>query len=171
MLNLAAPVTLRQGFAAIAAFGLLCAAIAIALAFEHIGGYIPCALCLEQRTPYYAAIPVLGAGLVLNAKSSPAWLVRATFALGGLIMLYGLWLGVFHAGFEWGFWPGPQDCAVTSGSAAVNANDLLAAIDSVKAPSCDQAALRILGLSFAGWNAVAAAFASGLAAIAAFTRD
>jgi disulfide bond formation protein DsbB len=170
-LNISAPITNRQGFAALAALALLCCAIVIALAFQHVGGYVPCALCLEQRTPYYAAMPVLAAGLLLHAKSSPAWLIRLAFALAAAIMLYGMSLGVFHAGFEWGFWPGPQDCAVTSGGAAVSAGDLLATIDSVKAPSCDQAALRVLGLSFAGWNAVAAAMASGLAAIAAFTRD
>jgi disulfide bond formation protein DsbB len=171
LLNLSSPITVRQGFAALCALGLTCAAIVIALAFQHIGGYVPCALCLEQRTPYYAAIPVLAAGLLLNAKASPAWLVRLAFAIASIIMLYGMGLGVFHAGFEWGLWPGPQDCAVTSGGAAVSAEDLLAAIDSTKAPSCDQAALRILGLSFAGWNAVAAAIAAAFAAIAAFTRD
>ena len=35
------------------------------------------------------------------------------------------------------------------------AGGVLDAIDSVVPPSCDKAALRILGLSFAGWNAIA----------------
>ena len=32
---------------------------------------------------------------------------------------------------------------------------ILDAIDTVIPPSCDKAALRVLGLSFAGWNALA----------------
>ncbi|MCU0832173.1 MAG: disulfide bond formation protein B [Rhizobiaceae bacterium] len=169
--NFTAPVGTRQGMAALASLVLLVAAIGLALAFEHVGGYVPCALCLEQRTPYYAAIPVLALALALNARVSPPWLVRAGFAIGAAIMAYGMALGMYHAGFEWGFWPGPQDCAIVSGGAAVSAGDLLGAIDSMKAPACDQAALRVLGLSFAGWNAVAALMASALAGFAAFTRD
>ena len=36
----------------------MAATVGGALAFEHIGGYIPCALCLMQRTPYYWGIPI-----------------------------------------------------------------------------------------------------------------
>ena len=41
-----------RGLAAslIATLGMA-ATVGGALAFEHIGGYIPCALCLMQRTP------------------------------------------------------------------------------------------------------------------------
>jgi disulfide bond formation protein DsbB len=169
--NFTSPVGTRQGLAALASLGVLIAAIGIALAFQHLGGYIPCALCLEQRTPYYAAMPALAAGLLLNAKASPPRLIRGAFAIAAIIMAYGMALGVFHAGFEWGLWPGPQDCAIVSGGEAVSAGDLLGAIDSVKPPSCDQAALRVLGLSFAGWNAIAAAIAATLAGVAAVTRD
>ena len=36
----------------------MAATVGTALGFEHIGGYIPCALCLMQRTPYYIGVPV-----------------------------------------------------------------------------------------------------------------
>jgi len=42
------------------------AIILAALAFEHLGGYPPCPLCLMQRYAYYAAIPLLFAALVLD---------------------------------------------------------------------------------------------------------
>ena len=50
---------------------LLCATIALAvvlgaLAFEHLGGYAPCPLCLEQRWPYYLGVP-LAAGFKSRA--------------------------------------------------------------------------------------------------------
>ena len=35
-------------------------------------------------------------------------------------------------------------------------NGVLDALNTVIPPSCDEAALRILGLSLAGWNAIAA---------------
>ena len=37
----------------------MAAIVGTALAFEHIGGYLPCKLCLEQRTPYYLGVPVM----------------------------------------------------------------------------------------------------------------
>ena len=43
------------------------ASVGSALGFEHIGGYIPCALCLLQRIPYYVSLPV---GLVAIAASA-----------------------------------------------------------------------------------------------------
>jgi hypothetical protein len=36
----------------------MAAAVGTALGFQYIGGYIPCALCLLQRQPYYYAIPI-----------------------------------------------------------------------------------------------------------------
>jgi disulfide bond formation protein DsbB len=155
---------------ALAGLALAVAAILIALGFQHFGGFIPCALCLEQRTPYYAAIPALAAGLVLHAGASPAFVVRGLFAIAALVMAYGAFLGIHHAGFEWGLWAGPTDCAVVAGGGTVAADGLLAAIDGVKPPSCDEAALRVLGLSFAGWNALAASAAAMLAGLAAFRR-
>ena len=41
--------------------GLSAATILGALAFEHFGGYQPCALCLMQRTPYYLGVPLAAA--------------------------------------------------------------------------------------------------------------
>ena len=46
-------------------------AILTALGFEHIGGYQPCPLCLQQRWAYYAGIPLLFAALVLVASHKP----------------------------------------------------------------------------------------------------
>ena len=40
-----------------------------ALVFEHAFGYVPCKLCLIQRQPYYAAIPI---GLAASLRP-PRW--------------------------------------------------------------------------------------------------
>lgn len=85
-----------------------------ALGFEHIGGYIPCALCLLQRDPYYYGIPVALAALASALFGGPAWLTRTLLAIAGIMMLVGAGMGVYHAGVEWGFWEGPATCATTA---------------------------------------------------------
>ena len=124
-----------------------------ALAFEHIGGYIPCALCLEQREPYYFAAPVLAAAAVLAAIGRLG-IARVLVAIGGVAMVYAAYLGVFHSGVEWGWWPGPTDCGAAAGPVDTSGG-LLSQLDD-RPPSCDEAAARFLGLSFAGWQVVAA---------------
>ena len=129
------------------------AVIAGALAFQHIGGYIPCKLCLEQRTPYYAAMPVALLAIAASAMKGPRYLSRGLLAVCGLFMIYSAILGGYHAGVEWNWWPGPTDCGATAaGGVPESADDLLSGLSSTRPPSCDEAALRIAGLSLAGWN-------------------
>lgn len=133
----------------------LAAVVGTALGFEHIGGYIPCKLCLEQREPYYAAIPLALIAGISGLRGWPSSVTRGLLGICALLMAFGLVLGVYHSGVEWRWWAGPTDCGAVSGGAATSAGDLLSQMDAVKPPSCDQAAGRFLGLSFAGWNVVA----------------
>jgi disulfide bond formation protein DsbB len=48
---------------------------------------------------------------------------------------------------------------------------VLDALDQFVPPSCDKAALRILGLSLAGWNAIASLFLAVVAFRGAFSRS
>ena len=137
--------------------------VGTALGFEHIGGYIPCALCLEQRIPYYIGAPLMLIAAIVSKTGGPSWVVRGLLAVGGLLMLYGLVLGVYHSGVEWNWWEGPATCATSADAVTTDAGSLLGDLSSKKPPSCDAAALRVLGLSFAGWNVLASA---ALAAIA-----
>lgn len=133
-----------------------------ALGFEHIGGYIPCALCLMQRNPYYIGIGV-GLLAVLSAVFRLPPVVTKTLLIAiAILMLVGMGLGIYHSGVEWQFWAGPASCTIgaTGGDAPVN---VLEALNATKAPSCTEATLRVLGLSFAGWNVLTSA---ALAAIA-----
>lgn len=146
--------------------------VGTALGFEHIGGFIPCKLCLTQREPYYAGVPV---ALLAMAGAAFGW--RACFTRGmliivGLLMSYGVILAVYHSGVEWHWWPGPTDCgaAATSGI-TTDAGGLLGSLNSVTPPSCDEAAGRFLGLSFAGWNVLASLALATIAWRAAFSRD
>ena len=124
--------------------------VGTALLFQYVGGYMPCKLCLEQRTPYY-----LGAPLMLLAAATASGnrnLSRVLLAAGGLLMLYGLSIAVYHSGVEWAWWAGPTDCSAAATSVTTDAGTLLDDINAIRPPSCDKAAIRILGLSMAGWN-------------------
>ncbi len=142
---------------ALAILAAASATIGAALAFELIGGYEPCALCLKERAPYYATIPVALAALLAAWQWPERILATGFFAVIALVMLYGAGLGIFHAGIEWRLWEGPATCA--SGSAAPTT--VGAMLESLQpgniGPSCTQAVWRFAGLSFAGWNAIIAA--------------
>jgi disulfide bond formation protein DsbB len=143
------------------------ATVGTALLFEHVGGYIPCALCLQERWPYYISIVLAALALVAAAGRAPGRIVRGLLALIGLAMLVGLGLAVYHSGVEWHFWAGPSGCA--AGNADLS-GDLLATIDTIRPPACDEAAGRFLGLSFAGWNVLASLLFSAIALVAATGR-
>jgi disulfide bond formation protein DsbB len=83
-----------------------------------------------------------------------------------LALLYNAGLGIYHAGAEWHFWAGPDTCSgdtlrVTSLSKSLRLN---------QAVRCDEAALRIFGLSLAGYSVL---ISGGLATIGfrALLRD
>lgn len=134
-----------------------------ALGFEHIGQYVPCALCLTQRWPYYIAIPIGLLAVLSAALNAPPAVTRTLLLLVGLSMLIGGGLGVYHAGVEWKFWDGPATCATSVDAVTKNAGDLLDSINTQTGPSCTDASLRVLGLSFAGWNVITSAVLAGIA--------
>ena len=146
----------------------MAAVIAAVLAFQHIGGYIPCKLCLEQRQPYYAAIPVALIALALPARPAALMVVRLLFAAIAVAMAVTMVLAIYHAGVEWNWWLGPTDCGATGGNISADVGDLLNDLAATRPPACDEAAGRFLGLSFAGWNVVASAVFLAVAAKAAF---
>lgn len=149
----------------------MAATVGSALAFQHIGGYIPCHLCLEQRTPYYVGVPLMLLAVLASVLGAPAWVMRGLLAIGGLLMVYGLYLGVYHSGVEWAWWQGPADCTAGAGPVDTGGKGVLDALDKFVPPSCDKAALRILGLSLAGWNAIASFVLAVVAFRSAFARD
>lgn len=127
------------------------AAIAGAWGFQLIGGIEPCPLCLEQRVPYYAGLPLAVVAFFLLPRM---W--GRLFALGAAVaMAWTMGLGIFHAGAEWALWDGPNTCAAGGSGTVTDASTLLAAVESANFVNCLEDTGRVLGLSFAGWNAVA----------------
>ena len=166
--SLTRPTGFRQTMASVFLLAGTTITVGSALLFQYVGGFIPCALCLEQRIPYYVAIPVALVATVAAAGRAPALLTRLLILAIGVIMLVSLCLGVFHAGVEWHFWQGPADCAQVSGGDL--SGDLLSTIDRIHPPSCSEAAARFLGLSFAGWNAIVSALLAAIGLRSAFAK-
>lgn len=129
--------------------------------FEIVLRLEPCPLCLDQRIPYYIAVPLgFAVGLLARAPSR-APLARIGLAILGVVMLVGAGYGVYHSGVEWGFWEGPTACAAGAPGAA---SDILSSLKSAnRVVPCNEAAWRFLGLSLAGYNAL---IAGALAALA-----
>lgn len=140
--------------AAVLVFGVALVTIIGAWIFEYFG-YAPCELCLQQRWAYYAGVPLALATAFLARHNAGA-------ARVGLLLLALLWagsmvFGIYHSGVEWKWWPGPTTCGAQAGFSG-GLPDL-----SKPVVLCDTPALRILGLSLAGWNAV---ISLGLALVA-----
>jgi len=133
----------REGLGA--AFGSA-ALLAAAYAFQYLGGLAPCALCLWQRWPHWAAVAV---GLAMIAL--PA---RGLALLGAFAMAAGTGVAAYHVGVEQGWWPGPNTCAAPD-LAGQTAAELLDSILAAPVVRCEDVAWSLLGISMAGWNALA----------------
>lgn len=149
MLNRLTPYNTLAGILAVSV-----ATILGALLFEYLG-FLPCELCLLQRWPYYAAIVFAVVGLGM-ANSIPKT-TRFFLALLGIVFLFSTVFGIYHAGVEWKFWAGPDTCT--------GMGDLTIGLPDLTKPAvmCDEPALRILGVSLAGWNAIISLALSAIA--------
>lgn len=129
--------------------------LGVAHASQHWGGLPPCPLCMRQREVYWSVAAVALAGLALHRLHPDARRALALHVLIGLGFLTGALVAAYHAGGEWRFWTLPATCG-GAGADAIPTGNLLESLGQPKAfVSCNEAAVRIAGLSMAGWNALA----------------
>jgi len=142
------------------------AMLATAHAFQTFGGLAPCELCLKQRTVYWVAGGIAAAAMVLVRLPGGARWREATCWVLALAFLASVGIAGYHAGVEWKFWPGPASCSGGGKVTMAALKDLLNG-GGVKMPQCDQPAWVLLGLSMAGWNALASVVFTALSVAAA----
>jgi disulfide bond formation protein DsbB len=133
-----------------------------ALYFQYVLGLKPCPLCLEQRYAYYITIAL--AALIfmgLSGGASRKVLLAAMAVMAGAF-LWNAGLGVYHAGVEWHWWAGPQDCSGQLDNLGSGGN-LMKQLESINVVRCDEAAWRFLGLSLAGYNVLISLALAGIA--------
>ncbi|WP_299805195.1 disulfide bond formation protein B [Tardiphaga sp.] len=150
---------------AASAVGVIAAAtLAGAWFFQLVLDILPCPLCLEQRYAYYLAVPLAALVAIAAAKRAPRAVLIGGLLLLALAALGNAGLGAYHAGVEWGFWPGPTDCTGPVGNLG-SAGSLLSRLDSVKVIRCDEVQFRFLGVSLAGYNVLISLLMAAIAAL------
>jgi disulfide bond formation protein DsbB len=97
------------------------------------------------------------------ARRGPRVALVAGLAILALAALANAWLGFYHAGVEWGFWPGPTECSGPVLDLG-KAGSLLENLDKVKVIRCDEVQWRFLGLSLAGYNVLISLLMAAIAA-------
>ena len=126
------------------------AAPAFARLSEDVWGFAPCALCLWQRWPYWAA-----AGFALAAAALPQ-ARRPLLALAGAAVLASGAVAAFHLGVEAGWWPSPlAGCqAATRLPSGGGIEDLMRSLPAAPSKPCDAPTYLLPGLplSMAGMN-------------------
>ena len=147
--------------AALAILAIAAATITGAWIFEYFG-YAPCELCLMQRWAYYGGVPLAAIAVYVAAKG-PVAAQTPLLILLALVFAGSAVFGLYHAGVEWGFWQGPSGCTGTSMPRAATMDEFMKQLQTTRVVRCDEVALRIFGLSLAGWNGVISAGMSVLA--------
>ncbi len=116
-----------------------------ALISQYGFGLYPCEMCYWQRWPHQAAILLALLALLLRRQAG-AMTILTLLAMLAVMVSGGI--GVFHAGVEYGFWPGPACSA--GGTGPVSMEDLMAG----PVVACDKPQWTLLGISLAGFNAL-----------------
>lgn len=149
----------------VASIGIL----ALVYWFEYGRHLPPCPLCLYQRWPYFAAIPLAGAALFVRREGLPIAWRQLAMALVALGFTAGAALATYHVGIEQHWWAGPTSCSgAAAGAASVDAlREQLLATPPVR---CDKVPWSLLGVSLADFNVLASLLLAGLSAWAALLR-
>ncbi len=137
-------------------------ALAVAFVAQYGFGLEPCELCLAQRVPFYLTLVI---GLMGLMPAVPDTARRQVVLVCAGLFAFNAALATYHAGVEYHWWQGPTAC--TGGVTDVHTDDLLAALNRPGRVNCDEPAIRVLGISMAGGNAIfSAVLALGFAAVA-----
>ena len=121
---------------------------------QHVGGLAPCPLCLIQRYPHFA---VLGLGLAATFVGGRKRV--ALLGLSGLALLVTAGYGVYHVGVEQGWFASACAAPPTAGSL----EDIKAQIMAAPLTRCDEVPWSLIGVSLAGWNAIASVLMAAVA--------
>jgi len=158
--------------AALAITAIAAATLMGAWFFQLVLDIRPCPLCLEQRYAYYLAVPLGALVAIAAVKGAPRALIYAGLAALALAALANAGLGAYHAGIEWGFWPGPTECTGPVLDLG-KAGSLFDNLDKVKVIRCDEVQWRFLGVSLAGYNVLISLLMAAIAAwgIAVMKRE
>jgi disulfide bond formation protein DsbB len=132
-----------------------------ALGFQYLARMPPCELCLWQRWPHAgAAVVGFGGPLLIRAGLLERNVAKGVAALAVLLIATSGAIGMYHAGVQWHWWPGPQSCTGAAFHYTGAPLDLNAPV-----VQCDIASWRLFGISLAGYNALVSFAVAAVGAI------
>ncbi len=144
-------------FALLFSLAMLCGA----WVFQYGLGYPPCQMCYWQR---YAHWGVMGLALLTIILMKLGMGNSKTFALLlGLALIGSMAMGIWHAGVEYGFWPGPASCTATGeviSNEGKTLEEILKEMNEAKPPACSDSPWPNSPISMAGLNAIMSLFAA-----------
>lgn len=142
---------------------IIAAVIALGSAYgsQYIGDLQPCKLCLYQRWSWWTAFSLAGLTFVLPA---PVEIKNRALILIGVVLVVGGAIAIYQTGVEQKWWPGPAAC---SGVAELpeTLSELHSSLQRRAPIRCDEIPWSFMGISMAGYNAIA----SGTASLFAFS--
>jgi disulfide bond formation protein DsbB len=160
---------MKPGMAAALALALALLAAAAPL-FARLSegwfGLAPCALCLWQRWPYWAAAAIALAASVVPGRA----LRRGMVAAAAVAVLASGAVAAFHLGVEEGWWPSPLpgcQAPIASDPGTASVDDLLRGLAAAPTKPCDAPTYLVPGLplSMAAMNLLYALGLGGIALI------
>src|SRR3990172_967669 len=132
--------------------------------FQYVMLLAPCPLCLEQRYAFYFSVPLALLLLLGVNHGASSKVLTAGFVVIAVVMLWNTRLAAYHAGVEWKFWPGPNDCTGPLDKFG-SVRDMMNQLQRISLVRCDVAAWRLFGISLPGYDALVSL---GLAVVAAW---
>lgn len=131
----------------VSVLGVSVAVIVGAFLFQYVGHLEPCEICLVERWPYYAAIPLTLVALAMHARPPLVWL-----GLIGLVLLISTGLGAYHVGVEQHWIAGPTACTGSGIGVAKTIEELKRLLQNQQNVPCDVVQWTLFGISLAGFN-------------------
>ncbi len=109
---------------------------------QYWGGLFPCEMCWWQRYPHFAALALAAIAIFVAQR-------RVLITLAAICLIASGAIGGFHAGVEYGWWPGLSSCTSTISGTG---EELLKNILNAPVVRCDVAPWSLFGISLAGFN-------------------
>ncbi|MEG8098980.1 disulfide bond formation protein B [Candidatus Liberibacter brunswickensis] len=136
------------------------------LTIQHVGGYSPCNLCIqEQRIYYFGFLVAIAINISNNSRNYN--INFYLIAVLCLLMICNIIISVIHIGIEWKIWEDTLICTDSSKIESItNTTDLLTQIGEESIPSCSKVNIRILELSLVWWNIISSFFILSITSIA-----
>ena len=118
--------------------------VLISVHIIEIMGYEACDLCLKQRWAWYLALITASIPFFITVNFN-----KILLSIISIVLFCNAIFAAWHAGIEWDLWPGLSTC---NSSMIFDSNNLLETLKESSVPICDDASLRIFGVSLAGYN-------------------